>query len=158
MIFDFSKHCHCRGSVHCHCMCESCSTVCIHSSLPVRTKRGDRPVQQVCLWHGAIPDVLPVLPHVCCSSWRTAATFGEHRGGSSGVQDKGMQLMSISTLQIVYLSAFLFFFVTEDHIGFLSHINMKLSIQPSTARTSPSSHVQLPSPSFVLEAALTRNV
>ena len=46
------------------------------SSLPGRTKRGDGTVLQDCLWHGAISDVLPILPHVCHSSWRAAATAG----------------------------------------------------------------------------------
>ena len=66
----------------------------IHSFLPVRTKRGDGTVQQVPLWHGAVPDVLPLLPHVCCSSGGAPGSAGEHSRLCTRAKDKGMQRLS----------------------------------------------------------------
>lgn len=39
------------------------------------------------VWHGAIPDVLPVLPDVRRGSWRANAAAGEHFRLGSGVKD-----------------------------------------------------------------------
>lgn len=42
-------------------------------------------MQQVRVWRGAIPDVLPVLPGVRRGSWRAGAAAGEHFRLGSGV-------------------------------------------------------------------------
>lgn len=59
--------------------------VCIRSCPCARAKRGDGGVQQVRVWRGAIPDVLPVLPGVRRGSWRAGAAAGEHFRLGSGV-------------------------------------------------------------------------
>lgn len=92
MLFNFAEHCHYRQM---HVIAVRVrAKVHIQSFLSVRTKRADRTVQQDCVWHGAIPDVLPILSHVCHSSWRVTATVGDHFRLRSGAQSKGMQPMS----------------------------------------------------------------
>lgn len=65
-------------------------------------------MQQICFWHGAIPDVLPILPCVCCSSWRVTAAAGEHSRFCSGVQDKGTRLTFFPRVHIVDVKVFFF--------------------------------------------------
>lgn len=57
-----------------------------------RGEGGDGSVQQDRVWHGAVPDVLLVLPRVRRGRRGACADAGKHCGRSSGDEDQGTPL------------------------------------------------------------------
>lgn len=118
----------------------------IQSSLSARTKRGDGTMQQNCLWHRAIPDVLPILSHVCCISWRVPAAAGEHSRRRSGDENKGIQP---HVLLIIIVDSNLFFFLnTGDHTSFLHKQKLHSGPSKQSAHLSQCLYEQTPSHSL----------